>query len=301
MVLFLSIYVPLHVVIMCFFGDRFGYYRIGSYGHMYSRIKEIPNYSNSDMMFLGSSQCYRNFDTRVFLEHGITSFNFGSSSQTPMQTKVLLTKYLDKINPKLIVFEVYPVVFQLDGIESTTDLISNDHIDYEICKLAIKTENVKVFNTLIYGFFQEYVRKNKESFQEDPEKNGDCYHSGGFVEKVEYEPYVSDSVAPPTTIDIQKDQLKAFEDCLKIIQDKSIPYLLISSPLPATTYHSISNYAEFNELMSGYGKYVDFNDILLLDDTCFFDANHLSRSGARLFDECLIQVLDTIDLKPSGE
>jgi hypothetical protein len=37
---------------------------------MYSRLSEIKNYKDIDILFLGSSHTYRGFDTRIFLDSG---------------------------------------------------------------------------------------------------------------------------------------------------------------------------------------------------------------------------------------
>ena len=296
-VIFLIVYALVHVFVASLFSRNWNYYRIGSSRHMYSRIKEIPLHHNPDILFLGSSHTYRGFDSRIFAEHGITTFNLGSSAQTPKQTEVLLTKYLSEINPKMIVFEVNPWVFQSEGIESTTDLISNDQIDCNMCKLAILSGNVKVINTLIYGLYQEQVCNIRESFIEDRNKDGDLYVSGGFVEKLEYSPFRSDSVLPCSSkFIIRSDQLHAFKRCINIIKSYEIPYLLVMAPLPQSTYQSIGNVEEFGCIVSSYGKYVDFNSIVQLEDSCFYDSDHLAQNGVRLFNESLMQVMDSIDL-----
>lgn len=281
---------------MGYCGKNSGYYRIGSYGHMFSRIKEIQDYQNSDLLFLGSSHSYRSFDPRVFQKHGITSFNLGSSSQSPMQTEVLLKEYLDIINPKMIVYEICPIDLESNGIESTTDLISNNHIDFDICRLAIKTGNVRVFNTLIYALFQDYVYHIRDSFHEDMAKDGDCYVSGGFVEKTDYSLFEDESVLPPKKFKIRPEQLRSFESCIEIIENRNIPYLLVKMPFPKSTYESVSNQEEFNAIVSSYGRYIDFNTVLPLDDTCFYDSHHLAQPGVIAFNECLIRVLDTITI-----
>lgn len=294
--LFFCAYVFLHTIIIGLFGKNWTYYRIGSNGHMFSRINEISNYSTPDIMFLGSSHTYRGFDPRFFAKYGITTFNLGSSSQTPKQTEVLLKKYLDVINPKLIIFDVTPTVFNNDGVESTTDLISNDHIDVEICKLAMKTGNIKVINTLIYGLFQEYVFNIRDTYYEDATKEGDRYIPGGFVEKTKYTPFVKTESASNKTIklDPRKDQLLAFDHCIGMIQDKRIPCLLVLSPLPECTYRRMSNYDVFYERISSYGECIDFNAILHLDDSCFYDSFHLNQHGVCQFNDCLLHVLDTL-------
>ena len=90
---------------------------------MLTRLNEVKNIKNIDILFLGSSHTYRGFDTRVFKKNGYNSFNLGSSSQSPIQTLTLTKRYLNQLNPKLIVYEVYPTTFTIDGIESSLDII----------------------------------------------------------------------------------------------------------------------------------------------------------------------------------
>lgn len=294
---FLVVYVILHILVVCVTGPYVSYYRIETGGHTFSRMKEIPEYKNPDILFLGSSHAYRGFDPRIFDREGIGTFNLGSSSQTPLQTEVLLKKYLDEIHPSFIVFDVYPVVFQLDGIESTADLISCDHIDVELCKLAINTGNLKVINTLIYGMYQEYVRGIRNTFQEKKVVDGDLYVSGGYVERLADSSYVPNGFIEPQILEIHADQLRAFGRCIQMIQERKIPYLLVEAPLPESTYLSMVNHEAFRETMSSFGTYIDFNDLMHLDDSCFYDANHLTQRGVELYDEDLIRVVDSLKTK----
>ena len=57
---------------------------MGNKGHLCSRIKDIRNYHDVDILFLGSSHSYRTFDTRTYEAAGYHCFNLGSSIQTPM-------------------------------------------------------------------------------------------------------------------------------------------------------------------------------------------------------------------------
>lgn len=92
---------------------------VGCYGHLYSRTQDIKEVHNPDILFLGSSHSYRGFDPRIFKQYGITSFNLGSSSQSPSNTNVLLKQYIKQINPKLVVYDVYAGTLQNDGVESS--------------------------------------------------------------------------------------------------------------------------------------------------------------------------------------
>ena len=157
-------------------------YKIGSYGHMFSRIKEIEKNNNVDILFVGSSHSYRGFDPRIFNEYNYQVFNIGSSSQSPLQEELLLNQYLDKLNPKLVVFEMYPTIFESDGVESGLDMLANNKIDFNSLKMCLAINNIKLYNTFLYGSYKQLRGINKY-FVEDIKKDEDTYISGGFVER----------------------------------------------------------------------------------------------------------------------
>src|SRR5690606_34946967 len=100
-------------------------YRIGSHGHLFSRLSEADTIQNVDILIIGSSHAYRGYDVRLFGSNGSKVFNLGSSAQTPIQTEYLVNKYINDFKPKFIVFDIYPKVLCIDGVESTMDLLSN--------------------------------------------------------------------------------------------------------------------------------------------------------------------------------
>ena len=106
-------------------------------GHNYLRLQEVRQTSNVDLLFLGSSHAYRGFDTRIFRASNYKAFNLGSSSQTPVQTRVLLERYLENLNPKLVVYEVNPIMFYSDGVESTINLVVTDKNDFSSFKMVL--------------------------------------------------------------------------------------------------------------------------------------------------------------------
>lgn len=59
-------------------------YPIGGTGNSYTRLSEVEDIKNIDILFLGSSHTYRGFDTRIFSKYGYSTFNLGTTSQTPI-------------------------------------------------------------------------------------------------------------------------------------------------------------------------------------------------------------------------
>ncbi len=265
-------------------------YRIGSYGHMYSRIKEIKNYKNIDILFLGSSQAYRGFDTRIYKKLGLKTFNLGSSNQTPIQTNVLLQRYLDSLNPRLIIYALSPESFSTDGVESSVDLIANDKNDLLTITDLIKINNVKTINTAICGFFRDFTNLNK-NFVENRKKNDDLYISGGFVEKkLKFNKPVNHK---KIKYKYRTEQIKSFEQCIKIINHKKIKLILIQPPVTKHLYKSYIKPASFDSLMSAHGKYYNFNKILNLNDSLdFYDPYHLNKNGIKIFNKKLIKIFN---------
>ncbi len=156
-------------------------YKQGSLGYMNSRTKDIRSYNNVDILFMGSSHAYRGFDNRIFDSAGFTSFNLGSSMQTPIQAQALLEKYVNKLHPKLVVYEVSTIAFINDGVESSLDLIANDPIAWPTVKMAVQVNNIKTYNTLLFGSVRQMFGDYKNF--KDAAEYGDTYITGGYVQR----------------------------------------------------------------------------------------------------------------------
>lgn len=264
-------------------------YPIGISGHQHSRLKEVKTIHSTDILFLGSSLAYRGFDPRIFEANGMTSFNLGSSNQTPIQTNLLLKRYLSQIKPKLIIYEVEPETFSVDGVESALDLLANDQNDLNSIKMALEINHIKVYNTLLYALIRDVSGLNS-SFKEPVVKDDDHYISGGFVEK-EIHGFKKISYQPKTWTFNQK-QLTAFKEVVDLIRKNGIELILVNAPITPSLYESYLNSSEFDHLMSNYSAYNNFNEILSLDDSLhFYDAFHLNQNGVKLFNAKLIELL----------
>ena len=292
--LFLSIFYSTFLIIWVHYApSRFKpniIYNMGSYGFMYSRLSEIKNYENTNILFLGSSHAYRGIDTRIFLDNGLKSFNLGSSSQTPLQTKVLLKRYLERLNPKLVIYEVYPETFTIDGVESSLDIIANDKNDLHSIEMALKINNIKIYNTLIYCFTRDLLGLDN-SFSVPKIIGNEKYISGGYVEK-ELSFYKA-SEFEKKEISLRDYQLVSFLEIVKMIKNKNIELIFVYAPIPKVNYQRYSNNHYFDSVMSTYSKFYNFNEIIDLNDSLhFFDSHHLNQNGVKIFNNKLIELLD---------
>jgi hypothetical protein len=270
-------------------------YNIAGYAHMYSRMEEVKQTKDVDILFLGASFAYRGFDPRIFKAYGYKTFNLGSSNQTPVQTQVLLERYLDGLNPKLIVYEVSPRTFTYDGVESTLDVIANDKIDASTLKMVLKINNVRAYNTLLFGYVQQLLNKTQNlnpSFVRGP----DTYIPGGYVARTltyntGYERYPETRWVPLPA------QIESFERVLNMIRKKKIKLCLVQSPVTRVEYNLYkADHARIEAYFSGRAKnYLNFNGFLDLDDSLhFLDNRHLNQDGVEIFNRELIKQIPNL-------
>ena len=242
---------------------------VGCYGHLYSRVKDAEKIKNPDILFIGSSHSYRGFDTRVFQKHGIKAFNLGSSSQTPINSKVLLKQYLDKINPKMVVIEAYAGTISADGVESSLDLLSNNKIDINAFNMALEVNKFQTYNTLLYGYFRQILGLNK-NFEEAQVQDESTYiKGGGYVEsKFKKNPLKEE---PVEKWNINPKQIAALKENIDYLKYKT-------------------NNKEVDSLLSTFGNYKNFQGEIKLNDTLdFYDSNHLNQEAVVRFNEKFIE------------
>lgn len=303
LLLFLALTVLFYPVMLIVWGEfapaRFKRnlnYRIGSQGHMHTRLKELKSTKNPDILVIGSSTVYRGFDPRIFEKHGIKMFNLGSSAQTPIQSQYLLEKYLLQVQPKLLVYDVSPLVFSIDGIESSLDLIANDEFNTGLIRVALKVNHLKVYNTLIFAKYVDLFNRY-EGFEEKITRRQDTYIPGGFVEReltYHKKEHPEDDLWP-----YKESQFRLFEEIIHFLNKHNITYLIVQSPISPALYHSYLNNEYFDHFIQKHGRYINFNRIIHLDDSIhFYDPHHLNQNGVKLYNEKFIEVLqaDTLNL-----
>lgn len=270
-------------------------YNRGGKGHLFTRLQEADTVKNVDILVIGSSHAYRGFDPRIFKEHGANIFVLGSTAQTPLQTEYLVNRYIDKIKPKLVIYEVYYATFGMDGTEGALDLFSNvGSIDYPLVNMAFTLNNIKAYNTLSYASMSNTlgISKKKESKIRDK----DQYVPGGYVERLSSnKPYIAE-MFKLEDITIDQNQLRSFLNICKTLDDRKIKTILIQAPISPTKLQSIANKSSLDSLYNTVksAKYYDFNDANLFGQQYFFDSHHLNQEGVVLFDSLLLKKFDPI-------
>ncbi|MBU1693779.1 MAG: hypothetical protein KKC51_07420 [Verrucomicrobia bacterium] len=265
-------------------------YQVGAYGHLHSRVREARTFGRADVLVVGSSHVYRGYDPRVFAEHGLRLFNLGSSSQSPLQTEVLLAHSLDRLNPRLVLYDVYPGGFAVDGVESAVDLVSNDVLDADTFRMVRRVNHIKVYNTLLFALFRKAWGLDR-NFVEPRVVAGDRYVEGGFVERL-LSSYTPRAHYPPYEWVLREKHKAAFERILAGLRARNIRVVLVQAPISRPLWESCLNNDEADAYFRRQGPYYNFNGRLPLSDReHFFDADHLNQAGAERFGAELIRLL----------
>jgi hypothetical protein len=257
-------------------------------GYLHKRIAEIDSFGKVQVLFIGSSHAYRTFDTRIYKQAGIASFNFGSNNQTPIQTYYLLKRYMHKLQPEVVVFEVNPYIFSLDGVESLINIISCDSINAGTVEMAATLQNMKAWNSLVYVWVREKLGK---PYKYPVEDTRNTYISGGYVECLVN--YYHSKTRPENDLPIAGRQMEYFGKVLRFLAEKNIPVLLVQAPVVHKFYNDQCA-ARFDARMQETGlPYYNFNnrDIHFVDTLHFWDAQHMNQFGVQLFNQAFLPVL----------
>lgn len=266
------------------------------------RFQELQTVSDVDIIFIGSSHCYRGFDPRIFKRLGLKTFNMGSTSQTPLNSYYLIRDRLDQLKPKLVIIELYPVILAGDGTESTLDLLVNLPINKEMIEMSFATKSFMAVNALLL----EMLRVHRLPIDSVPIKmaSSDKYVPGGYVERVD--PPLSNLVFRPRQLPINNRQLGYLAGIIRMTKKFNSKVLLVIQPIPVESRQSITNYDQIVDKVAIFAKahdvdFIDFNSIMQLDtETDFFDTDHLSQSGVIKFNKMLIEILtENGYIKPS--
>ena len=94
-------------------------------------------------------------------------------------------------------------------------------------------------------------------------------------------------------ISLNHYQLEYFSEIAQLLRSKNIELILVYAPIPKVNYDSYINTNYFDNLMEGYSKYYNFNEIVSLNDSLhFYDSDHLNQNGVIIFNKKLIEILN---------
>ena len=257
------------------------------------RFRDIENMHNVDILFVGSSHSYASFDPRVFSEKELTSFNLGTPSQTPLNTYYLLEKYLPRLNPKLVIYEIYFPNLASDGLESFYDLAANQAPSTGLLSMALATRNPHALNSFTARLIESLMGGDTEALQlSSPHLT---YMEGGFVA---HNNRLKDTLFGKTEdIVVDGTQWGYVQDIFDLLHSTSAKVLVVVTPMPDGEVNTITNYADVSGLIADLCAdasipYYDFNAAPGLIQLEFYaDYHHLNAAGAELFSAMILDSL----------
>lgn len=268
---------------------------------------------NIDVLFLGSSHCYRSlipYEADRLMNKN--TFNAGSSSQSLDISYELLKEASKKNRIKEVYLELYydisSVVYKKRTSMTSTYIIT-DYMKPSLDKFifllgASSSEHYP--NSFIVAkrnyknlFDKEYILKTvQKKIKPDyrsyvPPKE---YAGKGYVENfsVSEDGSYCDTTSyyPIDTDNISDDWLRTLDDIVTFCDQRDIKLNLFSAPMPDFVLVSKGNYDEYisfvKNIASEYGlEYYDFNlckrEYMSMDPSLFMDDDHLNADGAEKF------------------
>jgi hypothetical protein len=275
------------------------------YGHTWSRFQEARTHEAVDILFIGSSHAYRGFDTRIFETHGYSSFNLGSSMQTPIQSEALLRRHLDELKPRLVVMTVHPISLSSDGVESSLDLLANGPTDAAAWSMAWHIAHLQTWNALLCSWSRKMVR-GEPDLKEAAEKGVDTYIKGGFVERDHATRNPGKAIGPITASKKEDSrdeplplQFHALERIENMLLEEQCSLILVETPLTEGYRMPADEHEDLAQLLRHSGAHIDMTATEGINDSLhFYDKSHLNQHGVELFNRAFLERLKAEGLLP---
>ena len=275
----------------------FNFFPVGP-SRMANRIEDLGAFKELNILFMGSSHAYMSFDPRIFKKEGYNAFNFGSSSQTPLQGEFLYSKYLENLETDLIVYEICPIDISDPGVESNIDFLNSIKLDLALIKMTLHLKTFRSANTMVFCLLNQ-------GFGNLPTKNDHpSYIQGtGFAPIFGSDPN-SERKQKRRTSEVNSNQYAALMNMINAWKKSGQKFLFVQAPVTREFYNSISNSEEMDSIFNQLGPYINYNNseqalkLGLIDTTHFFNSHHLNQNGVEKFNQLFLA--DLRNLFPSG-
>ena len=267
----------------------------GGGGYALTRYAEADTAGKMDVILLGSSLTYRAYDVRIFEAEGFKVFNLGSSSQTPVQSELLLKRYLDRMDPALVVIEVTPSNLSRDGVESALDLIANSTIDADTWKMATEVGHLYTLNALLYRAVRQAIT-GPITATEVLHKASSKYVGRGYVERDPGNKRHKPFKKGPEREELEFQE-QALQRMVELLRSRNKAFVLVDPVVSRIYYQHYPDLDGFHAKMRSLGPFLEMNDYMDLNDSLhFYDTHHLEQSGVELYNAEFIKQVRALGL-----
>lgn len=314
---------PLLFLLLLFGVNRLMRYLICDDSDSYTRLafhEMRTQEENIDVLFLGSSHCFRSVDVGITDEmFDANTFNSGSALQSWDGSYAILKEAARKNDLQRVYVEMYydiagEVYWEREGLTSV--YIISDYLSPSFNKARYLMEG-SAPDYWIDGFFpaRRYwqklfskghiagtiAAKRTEGYKNyeywgDPETDQQYYTRKGYIanrETIENYDFSAegDWEAIPEVI-FSEDDKRSLQRIIDYCEKNNIELAFFSVPMPYYNMVATGNYGSYieqvNDLLEGSGvPYYDFNlcreDYFSYDCALFMDEDHLNSAGAECF------------------
>jgi hypothetical protein len=275
----------------------------GGYGQMLLRLREAQDVDKVDLLFVGSSHAYRGFDVREFEKEGYSSFNLGSTSQTPYNSYYLLKEYLPRMQPKVVVMDMYWRMLGHDATESTIDIVSNTRVQSTFMEMVARVKNGMVLNSLlINSILRTQTPLHKQQQQPHPDE---LYIAGGFTQSLLHQNTLSQEELLRLNVKqfvFSRRQQEYLKKIIALCQQHEVQLVWVATPVTPEYRSLVYNYADYLQAVSSLAQqhqipFIDYNlrsELQLQTREDFYDKDHLTQQGVVKFNRLLLEDLSTL-------
>ena len=272
--------------------------------HKMERFAEAEKSGPVDVLFLGSSHSFFSFDPRIFRAAGYSSFNLGTAAQAPTTTLGVYRAYRTRLRPRLVIYESYPYIFRIDGLEDFYSQISTLPLQPKLFKTAWDLRQFKAFQALAVVAF----KKNIMGVQSKPRRPHSFYRyiSGGFLETFQRSQKPLLNLPAPRQLEMKPEEIQSFTTLLREIRADGIPVVVAIQPIPKNYQATFLNYdAAIQQLQAIARREADGflnpdNKLNLDPHRHFMDHDHLNMEGVKIFNANILHSLRKLNLQPQN-
>jgi hypothetical protein len=260
-----------------------------SYYTSYYTFKNLDNTKEYDYLFFGSSHAYKSFDPAIFQRHGFSSYNMGTTNQSPLNTYCLL-KHIP-FRAKKIILEVYPEASNNTGKEAFFDINNNYGNIPALSEMACRINDLRCYNLLSINPLIHWYNQKRP-----------VINPANYLGYVETDSVYQGPVIPSKLILYEKtftSQLKYIQLIAELCRQKNTELILVYAPVPED--HHLVNEGLFIQkiYLLSHKESIRFINLgrahQLSHRDYFYDNDHLNKKGVAIFNEELIKKLNDKD------
>lgn len=289
-----------------------------------SRSEQIlsDEFENVDALIIGGSRMQVGVTPIILWEEaGILSYNIATNSQPPLMTRLILERYIDEVNPKLVIMDLPGIITEANPSDNST---SNQYI------LAFELLNSQEYKKEAINFLeQRYSTFDSRVFKFPFYKDHTRWKMLKEEDFLEFSDYGNFLLGAINEEDMRDDNLNtlnrpyvenydvdykfnnhAYDDYLYIInlmKEKGIEVVIVSPPYSTSILskrsRAIVEFAKEHDLnLLDYNLTESFSRINFRDKKDFYDNSHMTIVGANKFTKVLAEdIKDLIELKEKTE